>query len=513
LHHSFSKERGTPRLVLPLAVWALSLSLLGSFLPAQESPANPSPESPGAEATAAESTASESTTAAPPESGSGSPESAAAAAEEEARKAAAESEGTAGGEKPAEGAGSTEPGEGSEEGAGEIDPIQGLPPEYKIKEEWPLPDFDERKLRTQINTILTAGEFSSPDEERLIEEYIKFQLARITLESERSRLRFHKDNLIKQLRGTQPPQVTSLEVHEKYLDVLSSELPKLFKNNFYVRQVAAVILENMNQRDVINSLDPNERATPYVPGVYLMLELVRDRKQLPAVKFPAIRGLVRAFNDPSVSPQTRNQIIRAFLDELRQPNRPPEPYQWKLITSLGDLKQVEDGNNRPTVAQELMLIIVDPTRSWRTRVIAAHNLSRIPLESAQGPLNLELVSIELVRLAKDMGDAYALEPDLPGWKDNFLRLYLAFNPGKAEKSLGEGLLEQIAQRSTLGKYSEIAKDSYQQILPLVNKVAFDTETIDLEKQIQQMEKWLEDHPQKSDRISPGEDPILTAVKP
>jgi hypothetical protein len=160
-----------------------------------------------------------------------------------------------------------------------------------------------------------------------------------------------------------------------------------------------------------------------------------------------------------------------------------------------------------------MLIIVDASQSWRTRAAAAYNLSRIPLESSQGALNLELVCIELVRLAKEMGDANALEPDLPHWKDTFIRLYLAFNPGEARKAKGEGLLEQIARRPALGKYAQIATESYQQILPLVNKVALGSEKVDFDKQIEQMEKWLEEHPQKTDRISPNEDPIVTAVKP
>lgn len=397
------------------------------------------------------------------------------------------------------------------EAAEQIEPIKGLPPEFKIKDEWPLPPFDERKMRSQVTAILGSGQFNNPDEERLLQLWIEYQLARLTLESERGKLKFHKDTIIKQLRQTQPPNVASLKVHDRYIEILTEKIPPLFKNNFYVREAAAIILENLNVRDIeLGNTDPNARATPYLPAVLLMLELVKDRKQMPAVKFPAIRGLVRAFEDPAVSPQTRFQIVRALLDELRR-NDLPEPYQWKLITALGDLHYVEDGNNRPTVAQEFMRIIVDGTRSYRTRVIAAHNLSRIPLESGQGPLNLELVAIELVRLAKDMGDAYTIEPDLPHWKDSFARLYLSFHPGKTEQDKGEGFLAQTAQRPALGKYGPIVQDSYQQILPLVRKVVFDAENVDFDKQIEQMEKWLEEHPQKSDRISPNEDPILTSA--
>jgi len=394
----------------------------------------------------------------------------------------------------------------------QIDPVKGFAPEFKIKNEWPLPDYDERKMRAQMLVILGSGKFNNPDDERLLELYIKFQVARLTLVSERAKLKYHKDTLIKQLKNTQPPLVPSYEVHDKYLDVLITEIPKLFDNNIYVREAAAVILENMTFRDA-PLVNPNAPATPYLPAVHEMLALVRDGKQHPAVKFPAIRGLIRFFNDPSVSPNLRHDIVRAFLDELRREDRYPDPYLWRVISGLGDLGQIEDGNNRPTVAQELMLIIVDPTYSWRVRAVAARTLSRIPLESSKGPINLEVVTIELVRLARDMADAQALEPELPHWKDTFIRLYFAFNPGKVERDAGEGFLQQIKNRPSLAKFDNIANDAYQQILPLVNKVVFDAEDVDLEKQIEQMGKWLEEHPQKTDRISPEEDPILTAVKP
>lgn len=438
----------------------------------------------------------------------GGAEDPAASAEEAARKAAEEATPPAGAaeedSKPADT-------EANPDDLG-ADAIKGIAPEFKIKDEWPLPDFDDKKYRTQILTILSSGTFNNTDEERLLELYIKFQLARMTHESERDKLRAHKDTILKNLKNTQPPIVTSYEVHDKYLDILISEIPKLFKNQIYVREAAAVILEHMNLRDA-SQLDPSSRATPYPPAVIEMLALVRDRKQLPAVKFPAVRGLIQAFNDPSISPNTRHDIIRVFLDELRREERYPDPYLWRIISGLGDLGQVDDGDNRPTVAQELMLIIVDQTQSYRIRALAAQNLSRIPLESSKGPLNLELVSIELVRLARDIGDAQALEPELPHWKDTMLRIYFAFNPGKAEKAKGEGILEQISERSSLAKYGPIAKEAYQQILPLVNKIVFDSEKVDFEKQIEGMGKWLDEHPQKSDRISPGEDPILTSVKP
>ncbi|MCA9094418.1 MAG: hypothetical protein KDA68_13090 [Planctomycetaceae bacterium] len=434
--------------------------------------------------------------------------SAADSAEEAARRAA-ESVDPAAAEPTAPAADADKPAADADP---EIDPVKGFAPEFKIKDEWPLPDYNERKMRAQMLVILGSGKFNSPDDERLLELYIKFQVARLTQVSERAKLKYHKDTIIKQLRNSQPPLVPSYEVHDKYLDVLITELPKLFNNNIYVREAAAVILENMTLRDA-PFVNPNARATPYLPAVHEMLALVRDKKQHPAVKFPAIRGLIRFFDDPSVSPNSRHDIIRAFLDELRREDRYPDPYLWRIISGLGDLGQIEDGNNRPTVAQELMLIIVDPTYSWRIRAVAARTLSRIPLESSKGPINLEVVTIELVRLARDMGDAQALEPELPHWKDTFIRLYFAFNPGKAEREAGEGILQQIKNRPPLAKFDNIANDAYQQILPLVNKVVFDAEDVDLDKQIEQMGKWLDEHPQKTDRISPDEDPILTAVKP
>ncbi|MCA9098777.1 MAG: hypothetical protein KDA36_10330, partial [Planctomycetaceae bacterium] len=130
-----------------------------------------------------------------------------------------------------------------------IDPVKGFAPEFKIRDEWPLPDYDEKKMRSQMSVILGSGKFNNTDEERLLELYIKFQLARLTHESERSRLRYHKDTIIKQLKNTQPPLVTSNEIHDKYLDILITEIPKLFNNNIYVREAAAVILENMSLRD------------------------------------------------------------------------------------------------------------------------------------------------------------------------------------------------------------------------------------------------------------------------
>jgi len=280
---------------------------------------------------------------------------------------------------------------------------------------------------------------------------------------------------------------------------------KLFTNNFYVRQASASLVAELVYRK------RDDQRQPYLPALQTLMSLLRDRKQIPAVKIHAVRGLTNYFHDATVSPGTRQEIVRLMLVDLS--NDPPleMPYQLRIIESLAEMGISEDNSRRPIVIQKLMQIIVNDEANPLLRAASARTIGRLPLETSQGSLNVELISIEIVRMALELASAWEVEPK----KDfstnySFWSLYLAFKPANAEETRkGSGLLNQVKQKQRLQSYGPITKEAYELVVPVVNKVLFDSEKVDLAKHQEKMTKWLQEHRPRENRIAPTEEPLVT----
>jgi hypothetical protein len=109
-----------------------------------------------------------------------------------------------------------------------------------------------------------------------------------------------------------------------------------------------------------------------------------------------------------------------------------------------------------------------------------------------------------------MALAYEKKPKEFYWKDCFFKLYLAFTPANAdEKAKKHGLREQVAQNAALASYKEIVQQSYDKILPLVQKVLGGKTDVKISDQLKIIKEWLGNNQPKDLRITPTEEPIIT----
>lgn len=378
-------------------------------------------------------------------------------------------------------------------------------PEMAIKQEFPVEDF--KKDRSRYKELTFVGKFSGDDDRKLLQRGIHNHLALMTQVSQRYNVWEICTAILKELDNARESSSGSFDVHDAYLDTLLKEIDdmKLFTNNFYVRQASASLVAELVYRK------RDDQRQPYLPALQTLMSLLRDRKQIPAVKIHAVRGLTNYFHDATVSPGTRQEIVRLMLVDLS--NDPPleMPYQLRIIESLAEMGISEDNSRRPIVIQKLMQIIVNDEANPLLRAASARTIGRLPLETSQGSLNVELISIEIVRMALELASAWEVEPK----KDfstnySFWSLYLAFKPANAEETRkGSGLLNQVKQKQRLQSYGPITKEAYELVVPVVNKVLFDSEKVDLAKHQEKMTKWLQEHRPRENRIAPTEEPLVT----
>ncbi|MFO1019893.1 MAG: hypothetical protein U0903_04255 [Planctomycetales bacterium] len=388
-------------------------------------------------------------------------------------------------------------------------PAKGTTPEMKLVNAIPVEDF--KKDRAAFSNLIISGKLSGDEDRKLLERGIKYHLARMTQPELRFKLYDINAQILRDLYYSH--LASSFQVHDAYLEILVKLIDemKLLQNNYYVRQNVAALLARLTFRE------KNEDVQLYEPAYRMLMAIMRDRKQIPAVKIHAVRGLTLYFHDASISPQTRNSIVQSFLNELTNENSQEPAYLLRIIESLGVLGQVEaEEGRRPIVVQKLMQIVVNDERDMLLRTASARAIGRLPLETPQGGLNIELIAIEFVKLGRTMADDWELaeQQDSWAWRYCFWNLYCAFHwEDDKEKQKGWGLLAQVEQKTRLASYKNITKEAFTMIVPLVNKVVLGSDKVDLPKHVEEMAKWTQAHTPRSDRIAPSEEPILTDAAP
>jgi len=381
-------------------------------------------------------------------------------------------------------------------------PPREIPPQFEIKDEWPVEDF--RKLQGRYQQLIFRGEIKTDEERNLIRQGIRWRLAPMTLAENRSNLPALRNLLMSDLKRASSAAGAPMTARDEFLRILVEELDKLLSNHFVVRLNAAIILSELNSRE--EDSRTNQREVPLFTAARPLLKVLGDDTQPDAVRLWAVKGISRIAPAEGVPTDLRFQIIEALLEELRSSKTRTVWYQRRVAEGLGSAGAVEDRQRRPVVVQELAKVMVDPERHWLVRAVAARSIGRLPLENG---INVSLLAVEVARLGQQMAQAYQQSPKQPFWRSAFWNLYLAFHwRDEVEKAQRIGLLEQVAQKSALSSHRKTVEEAYQNVVPLVSGVLNDQPTFVADK-LKPLADWLGTNQPKDFRIAPTEEPIIS----
>lgn len=334
----------------------------------------------------------------------------------------------------------------------------------------PLMTLKEEKRLTGRIRIDHVPALKSPNpraaDERLIDELMRYRVYRTTLEENYGDLASRSRELLtdlEQYAGTNPrTREIALKSAVKYLADLLDQ-PR------NVRLNAVYLLGRLTERN--EQINPRIHARHYAPAADPLMQVLGDTQQPLEVKIAALYGLGKIFRYSDVRRQKKDEITQALIDALDASEALPagvgrDWFQWRLVDTLGLVKEPRTRAQQPIVVDALWKVMQDGDRSWWIRTRALRSISQLDLDST---FNIELLLYQTVQMTGRMAGAQVRRPADPQWRICFTDVYFAFWPQEQEeRDAGWGLRVQ-AQRN-LRTHSALVDSAYQAVLPLINAV-------------------------------------------
>jgi len=401
---------------------------------------------------------------------------------------------------------------------------ESLPPGYTVPQEPPEaltttaewiedPFQDKVGKKTNYNSmisryrkILGDGDFKEGDKDKaLVADVMKWKLSQLTLKDKRESAEDWREKSIKRDLQQFPEKGNPKTVRSFLLKVVAEEAPRLFEYHAMARINGAILLSELceiNETDAVGKAP----AVPCFRGADPLMEMVKDTKQLTAVRGWGVKGLVRLATLPEIPSAKRSQIVDTLVAQMNTSGKEYKWYQFRLAEGLGKLNIVQNQEKRPFVPQALARVLTDTERPWLVRAEAAQSLGRLPYDIN---LDVGLIAYEVALLAQQMTEAYNKQPSHAIWKLCFMKVYGAFKPLEEEDGSKQkrGLLAQVESRPALSTYKKTVQDSFDVVLPLVVKVVGDDKEVDVS--LANLKKWLEQNTPKNFRLQQDEDPIIS----
>lgn len=379
------------------------------------------------------------------------------------------------------------------------EPPRDPPPEMLFEKHILTPDelkrINPRQFQNKYLKRLRAGDLKSDAAKGEALDGIRYRLNELTIRDNLKRLaelrtRFTGSGGDLYQAGRLMDKADKVkEFRRELLNLVIKEVEPLFENNYYVRVQAALILGELNlvEEDAAAKI-PREA---FAPAAVPLTKVLLDPNQPEGVKIVCVLSLVRILQIGNPNVQEKRDIALALVSELTRPPDQTTPwYQRRLAEALGYVDVALDLNRAPFVFNALTSVLNDPDRASKTRMQAAWSLGRIPLDPQ---VDIPKMVVDVASLGKELAQVQAAQPKNQNLRSCALLLYLAFQAkdntdrgakgAKGENNLG-GLLND---KATVG----IAKDAYQQVLPIVREIIAG-KTIPPER-VQDLDKWLKSH--------------------
>ena len=371
----------------------------------------------------------------------------------------------------------------------------------------------QRSMKGKYESILRAGDFKDASEKQFVADYMRWKLSLLTLKEkreatkEKETVEYWREMIKRDISPQFYPEKNNPTVVRKFLlKVIADEAPKLFEYHAIARLNGAILLSELCDIPETDAQGRNP-AIPCMRGAAPLMEMLKDTKQLTAVRAWGVKGLVRLATLPEVPSQLRSQIIDVLVAQMNGSGKEHKWYQWRLAEGLGRLNVIQNQDKRPFVPQALARVLADTERPWLVRAEAAQSLGRLPYDSN---IDVGLLAYEMAQLAQQMTVAYIKQPELSIWKLCFMKVYGGFKPLEDEEGSKQkrGLLAQVESRPALSSYKKTVQESFDVVLPLVVKVV-GADKNDIDVSLTNLKKWLESNTPKNFKIQDGEDPIIS----
>ena len=304
----------------------------------------------------------------------------------------------------------------------------------------------------------------------IIKGGLRYKLAEMTLKEKRNDLpRLHRALIQELTTGIGNPGIKPADITATVQFVgqeVFKQIPELFKNNFYVRLHAVMIVSELD----------------YAPAYALLIPLIQAKDiaedeiegQPEAVKIAATQGLIRILKFTAPPVKDRTVIAHAMVDELLK-SKTHWWYQLRLVEGLRHTTiAVDAGNNgKPFVIEALLAVMKDAERSWVVRAKACYAIGRVPIPAA---IKAEDIVTAVADCALQLSNNAAAKPNNPIWKSCFWDVYLAFKPDGTKDKDGKDK-DQDAEKRTLGgllaRIKPQAQRAYDLIVPIARAAIHD----------------------------------------
>ncbi len=378
-----------------------------------------------------------------------------------------------------------------------VDPVTGLPKDYKVPPEKPdvmieneplVTPEELTELKKSLNAYkkaLNATGSLTDEQKTAVRKGIKYRLALVCEKENLQKLhQFREDLSVRdlQLAGKLQPAADVRNFRKFILTEIVKQADALLKKNLYVRIQAVTLVGELDLTEA--DTQRNLKLEAHADGLPLLAKVLADPEQPLAVKIAATRSIVRLLRYGVPSVPIKHEVANAVVAELKD-SKKFFWYQLRLVEALSLLDNALDLQNRkPFIVDTLRMVMNDPERDWQVRAMAARSLGRVPFDPAVSP---PAVIGEVAVFARDMAKAAQQQPKNPIWKTNFWFLYLAFN--------AQDGTDQDAARRGRGGFrnnaltASLSEPVYQLVLPIVNKLFADQPvTVEL---IKGLDDWVQ----------------------
>jgi len=222
---------------------------------------------------------------------------------------------------------------------------ESLPPGYKVPQEppdalvttaeWVEDPFEgekpgdtkvQKSMLRKYTIILETGDFKD-GEKQFVTDIMRWKLSMLTRKEKRESADDWREKSIKKDLAGYPKTGSPKTVRKFLLKLVADEAPKLFEYHVIARLNGAILLSELCE---INESDAEGGKTPAVPclkGAPPLMEMVKDSKQLTAVRAWGIKGLVRLATLPEAPAQLRSQIVEMLVAQMNSSSQEHKWYQ------------------------------------------------------------------------------------------------------------------------------------------------------------------------------------------
>ena len=264
-------------------------------------------------------------------------------------------------------------------------------------------DLDLIKLRNRVMQTLRQG-FGNPLPQAEFDRfYLRYALARWSLEKNHALLAGFREELQIYLRNGR-----NAEVHDHLNNLVLGFMGNLAKPNPQdgdfrpASRVNAMLM--IGELNTVEAARTSDIPVPLPEALPVLVTTVQDAQQLDAVKVAAVVGILRHAKLGGIkTPAARDQIRDVMLDlanSAKPPERSAAGHGWmrgQAAEVLGRLGAVGDGG---AVAKQLAAMIADSSLLFSARCIAAKAMGELDYRGAAG-LNPSQLAAPMGQLALD----------------------------------------------------------------------------------------------------------------